>query len=364
MPAILPLGLSLRNSSAQRWRHILAFFWYLYISTAEVLPTKLAMPSEEVRAKHDADFDERYVQGFLRNLDAQFGTITDDQIGPGCFAGPRRFLEHGQPIDLFYQYTVVEESHGRVPATLSTFMKVFHKVFKQHLKWRDKQEHAQCNICGAFKQKIKAAKSKAVRTERVRQYSAHLLAQWLDRQIYWRLRALSPGVFRNPLPRSIHQNVFSSCLTEIVDGMGQSKLKCPRFGYDRLTKLLESLYRPNLHLVCAYMHGFKAFLPVSDESMKKDAESQCEIVMRSLSNLVDHSPHSLPQGFHLQQDNCPREGKNKYVIALMLCLQVLGIFRWTLLGFLRTGHSHEDVDMIFGQLSRLLRGKNLRHLLA
>lgn len=350
------LGMSLRTSSTQKWHHVLAFFWYLYISTAEVLPTKFAMPSEDVRQKNDDDFDERYVQGFLRNLDAQFGVISDDQIGPGSFAGPRRYLEHAQPIDLFYQYMVAEEADGRTPATLSTFMRVFHKVFKHHIKFRDKKEHAECNICGNFKKKIKEAKTKAARADKVSQYSTHLLSQWLDRQIYWKLRELSRSFFRTSLPATIPESVYSSCLTQIVDGMDQSKLRCPKFGYDRLTKSLERLFRPSLHLVCAYIHGYKAFLPITDENVKKDAETQCEIIIRSLGHLADNVAR-FPLGYHLQQDNCPREGKNQFLLNLMLLLQVLGIFRWTRCGYLRTGHSHEDVDMIFGQLSKLLRGK-------
>lgn len=71
------LGLSLRRSDSQKWPHILAFFWFLYISTAEVLPTKFVMPSEEIQKRHEVDgtaddFDERYVQSFLKNIDAQF----------------------------------------------------------------------------------------------------------------------------------------------------------------------------------------------------------------------------------------------------------------------------------------------------
>lgn len=357
------IGLSLRRLDSQKWPRILTFFWYLYISTAEILPTKFVMPSEEIQKRHDVagtadDFDERYVQSFLKNIDAQFAMPSPDQLGPGSFAGPRRYLEHAQPIDLFYQYVVMEEADGRQPASLATFMKVFHQVFKMHLKFRDKKEHAECNLCGRFKQRIKSAVSKAQRTEHVRQYSAHLLAQWLDRQVYWKLRTLSLSFFRNDLGQTIQDSIYSSRLTEIVDGMDQSKLRCPRFGYDRLTKSLERLFRPTLHLTCAYIHGFKAFLPVTDENMRKDSTTQAEVIIRSLSALCDSLGGSnLPLGYHLQQDNCYREGKNQFVINLLLLLQLIGAFRWTACGYLRTGHSHEDVDMVFGQISRLLRGK-------
>ena len=38
----------------------------------------------------------------------------------------------------------------------------------------------------------------------------------------------------------------------------------------------------------------------------------------------------------------------------MILLVVLNIFRWCALGFLLPGHSHEDVDQVFGQISGFL----------
>lgn len=121
------LGMSLRSSSQSKWHHILTFFWMLYVSTAEVLPNKFVMPAEDLtgRSNVDPDYDERYVQSFLRNIDQQFQLPNIEQIGPGTFAGPRRYIEHCLPSDLFYQYCVTEEANGRQPASLSTFMRIY-----------------------------------------------------------------------------------------------------------------------------------------------------------------------------------------------------------------------------------------------
>ena len=71
------------------------------------------------------------------------------------------------------------------------------------------------------------------------------------------------------------------------------------------------------------------------------------------------SVSQLPLKWHLQQDNCPREGKNQYVFCFLLACVILGVFRSTSAGFLRTGpgHSHEDVDQCFGQLAKLIQGR-------
>ncbi|CAK9077854.1 unnamed protein product [Durusdinium trenchii] len=355
------LGYAMKRSGQAQWPHILGFFWILYISAAEILPDKFVMPKQHALEDHeeDSDFEERYCNSFLKDLDPQFQLPSPEHLGPGSFKGPRRYLEHAQPIDLFYQYKAHETSEGRQPASLSTFMRCFKKVFDTHLKFREKCEHAQCDVCGRLKRKIKEALCKSDRLEFSRQYGRHILSQWLDRQVYWKLRALSQSYFhsREALAHGPNINIYNSLVTIICDGMDQSKLRTPRFGYKRLCKGLEPLYRPTLHLAAVWLHGLKLLLPISDESLKKDSETQIELLVRGLQVLYDSSPAQLPAGLHIQQDNCAREGKNRYVAALGIMLVALGIFRYCSLGFLRKAHSHEDVDQVFGQISRLLRGK-------
>lgn len=325
------------------------------------MPTKFKMPSEGmvVRGSTDDDFEERYVNSFLKDIDAQFSLPRIEHLGPGSFAGPCRFLEYAQPIDIYYQYSVHEDTQGRKPAAFSTFMRIYHQVFGKYLKFRDKREHAQCNVCASHRRKIKLAKTKSTRVQFVKEYSMHVLQQWMDRQIYWKMRALSQRFFATSVHSGhLQDNIYSSCLTCIMDGMDQSKLRTPRF-QGRISKMAEALFRPTLHLAAVWIHGKKIHLPISDESLKKDSTTQLEQLARALSDLVaDVGSGGLPLGCMIQQDNCFREGKNQFVLLFALILTIAGAFRWTGLSFLRTGHSHEDVDQIFGQLSRLLRGKS------
>ena len=354
------LGYSMRTSGKNQWPQIVSFFWLLYVSAAEVLPDKFVMPAQHCleEQEEDEDFQERYCNSFLQDLDSQFQLPSPEHLGPGTFRGPRRYLEHSQPVDLYHQYMVHEETEGRMPAALSTFMRIFKKIFASHLKFREKSEHAQCDICGRLKRKIKEAKNKAERKELTHQYSRHIMSQWLDRQIYWKLRSLSQSYFhcKDALVHGPQINIYNSVVTIICDGMDQSKLRCPKFGYNRLCKSLEPMYRPTLHLVAVWLHGFRLLLPISDENVKKNSETQIELIMRGLQALHD-SFQQLPAGMHLQQDNCFREGKNQYVAAMAMLLVATGTFRWISLGFLRKAHSHEDVDQVFGQVARMLRGK-------
>ena len=262
-------------------------------------------------------------------------------------------------MDLFVQYQAFCENSGLACASFSTFRRMMLRVFKHHLKFRDQGAFGQCDVCFKLRTRIRNAANKFIKAAHVRLYSEHLLQQWADRQFYWNLRSLSRHYFSQALhfsKRMTSSSVSSSILTVIQDGMDQAKLRLPRWGYGTLSKAAAKLFRPAAHLAASWVHGFRLNLFLSDENLKKNSETSIEVLCLSLEHLFRQCS-SLPLTLHLQQDNCFREGKNKYVAQFMLMLQILGVFRFTGMGFLRTAHSHDDVDQVFGQIARLFMGK-------
>ena len=79
---------------------------------------------------------------------------------------------------------------------------------------------------------------------------------------------------------------------------------------------------------------------MSDEDLKKDSETQIEALLLALSEVFSECNGQLPMGLHVQQDNTCREGKKQFFSSAMILLVVLGVFRWTAMGFLRMGHSY------------------------
>lgn len=133
-------------------------------------------------------------------------------------------------------------------------------------------------------------------------------------------------------------SIVLSVVTLICDGMDQAKFKTPRLANGaRHAKMIEALFRVTLHVVCCWAHGAVLALYVADEDLKKDSETQIEIISRTLEMV--YVSKGLPLGMHLQQDNCSREGKNTFLFAFCVSLVVRGVFRFASLGFLRTGHS-------------------------
>ena len=278
--------------------------------------------------------------------------------GPGSFEGPTRYLEWQKPMDLFLQYQQYCESVGETSAGFTTFRRVMKTMFKSHLRFRDKGSFGQCDVCFKLRKKIRAATSREAKKAATTLYSKHLLSQWIDRLFYWNVRALSRQFFAQALhfSKTITSDLSTSCICIIQDGMDQAKLRLPRWGYKRKSKAAEKLFRPAIHLAGTWLHGYKLMLALSDEDQKKDSQASMELFVRCLSDLFSNTG-GMALGIHLQQDNCYREGKNRFMVNLMLSLVILGVCRYASLGYLRTSHSHEDIDQCFGQVARLLMGK-------
>lgn len=133
----------------------------------------------------------------------------------------------------------------------------------------------------------------------------------------------------------------SSCLCINIDGMDQSKFRLPRVARVSQPKMLVGLFRPTLHVTGSWLHGVQLHFWVSDEDLRKDSETQQEVLSRTLAHVYQRF-NTLPLGCALQQDNCYREGKNKHIVAHMIILVALRCFRFCVLNFLRTGHSLLD----------------------
>ena len=62
----------------------------------------------------------------------------------------------------------------------------------------------------------------------------------------------------------------------------------------------------------------------------------------------------MPDNLYLHMDNCTRENKNKYILALCHLLVEWGVFKKVKLGFLPIGHTHDDCDQMFSCFSHPL----------
>ena len=116
-------------------------------------------------------------------------------------------------------------------------------------------------------------------------------------------------------------------------------------------KRFESMMRPKLHVVGTLCHGHHVGLYVSEFNLAKDSNTSCEVLAHTLHTLAESGVDISACRVVCQADNTCREVKNGIVMRMMAALTSDGIIGEGQLSFLRTGHSHEDVDQLFGRIA-------------
>jgi hypothetical protein len=112
-------------------------------------------------------------------------------------------------------------------------------------------------------------------------------------------------------------------------------------------KTLQDLQRPALHFAGCIIHGLEERYHVSSSDLRKDSNTECEVMMDALDRVSEFCKGTgaqFPQNLFVQADNCAREMKNQYVLRfgvalLLLCNAMTSIT----FNFLRVGHTHEDI---------------------
>ena len=72
----------------------------------------------------------------------------------------------------------------------------------------------------------------------------------------------------------------------------------------------------------------------------------------------------LPPTLNVQMDNAIEDNKNRYVYAFWSLLVAKRIFRKVYVNFMIVGHTHDDIDALFGRWSMLLKKENFPTILA
>jgi intracellular sulfur oxidation DsrE/DsrF family protein len=136
----------------------------------------------------------------------------------------------------------------------------------------------------------------------------------------------------------------------IQDGMDQSKFQAPRSSLVR-AKVFESFNRPRLHVAGVICHGRHVALYLSEPDVAKDSNTSCEILAHTLHELAQQGVDLSACKVTLQADNTSREVKDGILMRFVAALVSDQIISAGRLSFLRSGHSHEDIDQLFGSVS-------------
>ena len=116
--------------------------------------------------------------------------------------------------------------------------------------------HAKCTECELYKRDLRSGTlSLRARAQTMDRYTAHIVQQWLDRQVYENMQDLSRSCLSALRQGYMWQAsvLASSVLSVIEDGMDQAKFRVPRVLVR--SHAFERLLRPALHVQGIWAHG-------------------------------------------------------------------------------------------------------------
>jgi hypothetical protein len=369
------------------------FFYEIYVSAAEPLPkakghgrkagmkvdTEISYENspwlragESLCPEHPSTLqeDEEWRPDRPANEVLHRLTVASAELVPGI---AQRSLPHQRLFDLYWVFQAAwekirEHSGGQVLQNVpsyTTFHRRWTTVWSKYMRFRKSSEHAQCQTCfellhqlrgagplaasaaggaagaggaGGAPAALSAGESLRRRTEAARQLKLHYQHQYLDRCIYWSLRWAS---------RSGNMSV----LVIIMDSPDKTHFAWPRWPWERLPKCLEGLIRPRMTVTGVLAHGFHGSLEFSDEQLLHGADAFCEVLMLTLvrvHQICQRRRQPFPQHLVIQSDNTVAQCKNSVATVFLAYLVSAGWFATVTLNFLMVGHTHEDIDQLFG----------------
>ena len=119
--------------------------------------------------------------------------------------------------------------------------------------------------------------------------------------------------------------------------------------------------KPKLTATAIIAHGHDVMLHLSVPGVASDSSRTIELLGRVLERMRERRVDLRGSELILQGDNGPKEVKNNGVIRFLAQLITHGKLRRAELRTLQVGHTHEDIDALFGNLSKVLQQGHCLH---
>ena len=280
----------------------------------------------------------------------------------------------------------VNAAFGLREVSSSNLNKIRGSRFPEYDKKRPKDNFARCETCDKYKELRKGAVAGSEQALKwSRKLDKHLAIARAHREFYYAKR--------------YHSLTYPhECLTVMHDMIDHARIASPVFSYksielDSLVKLLVSVTGmiAHGHGDVRYAHyglnifphdsnytiGSMAKLLRDLEGPPKSSSREFLVVSGSIALFcgilkgakmceASLAPQlealvpatTLPPILNVQMDNATGDNKNRYVYAYWSLLVAKRIFREVYVNFMIVGHTHDDIDALFGRWSMLLKKEN------
>ena len=308
---------------------VFSFLWGIYSSVAEFCPNhdvpNIVGLTESTKADLKAAtelllLDPREVNAVQRALNSL------DNL-------PRKFLPPGHVKQYYWQYCSVRPEARQ--ASYSTFKKVWRIYFRNLLGFTKFSAHPVCSVCSELKAHMREASGVEERVHWGKKFDEHQDDQMRDRQVYYKMREASRK---------------GDVLCIMQDGSDQAKYRLVRT--PRPPKDMADLWCPQMKLLGSLAHGWVGcFWILEDDMHRSGSDLTLEAIMTCIEEtrrVASETGRKMPEHLWVQLDNTPAENKNRVLLQALAALVDRGILTSATAAFLRVGHTHEDLDGLWG----------------
>lgn len=328
---------SQKNVSA-KWGEVHGYLLELYECQAETFPDDADSDGCDDELSYDENSATPVIHVTRPDGTAEVGKPSGGVVHPT----PKREERYLPPTSMFDQWKQMIVTRPDLNCSFKLFWQVWCSDFHQ-IKIRKGFKHHCCTVCLKHKALIRQLAHDVKSREKQRfLWQRHINSQYDDRRHYWHLRGQS----------RLHKRE----VVIIIDAADQAKFCWPRSSAFRAHQF-DQVVRPRLHINACIVHGYNDILAVSHCDVHTGGSSTVELVSFALTALVKQGVSLQDRELYLQMDNAPSSNKNVTVMVYLAVVAAwFGLSRTQAL-FLRSGHSHEDVDQQHGQMPSFTKNK-------
>ena len=283
----------------------------------------------------------------------------DEPLGSGNIAGKKQRVHVDVTLKKDIFLACVDDMRDELTAAGEDFNEkeygfpvsetYFLKLLREHYKviMHKHKGFSKCNCCHYYKEQLKKKGSVIDRIKLKKERAQHYALIYAERVEYHTLRRHA-------------QEHPDKVISMIVDSCSKWKTELPR--YTRELKVGNFSAHGNSLCTCL-VHQNKgdvrnpggAFNYFIEDAVKGGGNITAEVIWRTLCKLQDMR-EIWAEELHVQLDNTTKDNKNHTVFAFLAWLVQSGNFHKVTVSFLPVGHTHEDIDALFGVIVRFLRG--------
>ena len=155
----------------------------------------------------------------------------------------------------------------------------------------------------------------------------------------------------------LRQGFFCDVLVIIIDSMDKTKFAWPRFSFPRRPHDLGDIVRPRITFTIAMAHGYCIDMYAAPEELNHGSDAFLEVLCRTIDHvrrICQQRQIPFPRHLVIQSDNTVAQAKNQDVSFFFAFLVSRRLFLSVNLMFLVVGHTHEDIDQLFGVVVSLI----------